>query len=195
LEYYSTFSAATPPEGEFRVLFQGSIGPNHGIEEIIGFMQQSISGKQIKLVLKGFCTEEYKRDLLSLATSLGVHHFIEFHGVSCYSEVPLLMSKCHVGIAIHKGTDLMNSTLGTSSNKIYEYAAMGLPVILFDNTHFKAHLGKWDWCFFVDKECSSILQIFEQIILNYPALQNSAIKAHRAGLNFEHYVRDLKFTL
>jgi len=82
----------------------------------------------------------------------------------------------------------MNKTLGTSSNKIYEYAASGLPVLLFDNAHFRNHLGQYKWAFFTDCTYESLIVNLEEIILNYPTLSNQARLDFEDKLNFENFI-------
>ena len=90
-------------------------------------------------------------------------------------------------MAIHKGQDTMNKTLGTSSNKIYEYAAVGLPVLLYDNEHFKSHLAKRTWAFFSDLTQESMIKNLDDIFENYNHISKSALKDFKEELNFESY--------
>ena len=69
--------------------------------------------------------EEYRRELEQLAAGNGVENRLVFAGFGPYREVPELASSCAVGLGIFTGQDMMNRTLGTASNKIYEYAAVG----------------------------------------------------------------------
>ena len=81
----------------------------------------------------------------------------------------------------------MNKTLGTASNKIYEYAALGLPVILYDNDHFREILGKFEWAFFTDTSTASLKTCLENIIADYPRLSRQASEDFSKQLSFEHY--------
>lgn len=173
---------------ETKILFQGSIGPLHGLEEIIGILNTCIKGKTIKLFLKGFISDAYKSELLELSAKYGVSDKIIFLPPTGYSKVIENAQTCHIGIGIHKKQDIMNKTLGTSSNKIYEYAASGLPVLLFDNAHFRNHLGQYKWAFFTDCTKVSLIANLEKIILNYPSLSNQARLDFEDKLNFENFI-------
>ncbi len=173
---------------EVKLVFQGSISTGHGLEEIIkSILPISIMSKNFKLVLKGRIKPDYKLDLMTIARQFGVADKLEFFPVTPYKEVPRLASTCHIGIGIHTGTDVMNITLGTSSNKIYEYAGLGLPVLLYDNPHFRQHLGQYSWAVFTDCSLASLKLSLEHIIANYPLLSGNAVNDFEKNLNFEYY--------
>jgi hypothetical protein len=51
----------------FKILFQGSIGPMHGLEELIPLLRERIAGKELVLVLKGFINPKYLAQLKTIA--------------------------------------------------------------------------------------------------------------------------------
>jgi glycosyltransferase involved in cell wall biosynthesis len=176
----------------FRILFQGSIGPLHGLEELISLLNQKIGGKQLVLVLKGFVSREYLGQLQQIAQKNGVSDKLIYVGPTDYRQVIENGKSCHIGIGIHMKDDMMNQTLGTASNKIYEYAALGLPVILYDNSHFREILGKFNWTFFTDGSSGSLKKCLEQIIPDYDRLSKEALSDFQHELSFEHYFANLK---
>lgn len=191
LEFYNKFYSAKTIDSEIRLIYQGQISENHGLEEIINMLDSDIYNKRLKLCLKGYCSENYKEKLLKLAAIKNVSDKIEIIGVTPYHEVPLIGSRCHIGLAIFKGQDIMNSTLGTSSNKIYEYAALGLPVLLFDNEHFRLHLEKKEWAYFTDCSQSSLKKNIEDILNNYPIISKSAHYDFNHEFNYENQFRNV----
>jgi glycosyltransferase involved in cell wall biosynthesis len=84
------------------------------------------------------------------------------------------------------GTDNVRKTLGTASNKIYEYAASGLPVILYDNAQFRKYLEHYDWTFFTDGSVTSLKEIIQEIVLNYSKISGSSRDSFESELNFEN---------
>jgi glycosyltransferase involved in cell wall biosynthesis len=82
--------------------------------------------------------------------------------------------ECQIGIAIFMGKDEVSKTLGSASNKIYEYAACGLPVIAYDNEQFRKHIGKYSWVTFTDGSIPSLKKAIEHIINNYNSLSIAA---------------------
>lgn len=184
------FSTRSQPN-TIRILFQGSIGPFHGIEEIIGLLDKTISNKEMVLVLKGFVNEQYKSQLNALAKKHNVDKSIIFLSPSGYSEVVENTYSCDIGIGIHMKNDIMNKTLGTASNKIYEYAACGMPVLLYDNNHFRETLGMRKWTFFTNVTLTSLWHCIEQIEANYLETSKAARNDFVTELCFERYFSEV----
>ncbi len=172
---------------ELRVIFQGSIGEGHALEEMIELLQETIEGKRLQLILKGSVRNEYKEKLDKLADTFNVADQLTWIGLGPYKELPAITSSCHIGIAIHKENDEVMKTLGTASNKIYEYAASGLPVILYDSNQFKKYLSNYTWAFFSDTSKESLRSNIKMIIANYPAISKDARDTFKKELNFENY--------
>lgn len=168
-----------------RLLYQGALGRGHGFERILDLLDTTVAGKPLELVLKGWIRDDYKRELLDLAAKNGVEHRLVFEGFGSYRTVPELASRCTIGLAIFTGQDVMNTTLGTASNKIYEYAAVGLPVLLYDTPHFRHHLGARPWAFFTTLEEDSLLRAIQDIAERYDAASGAALDDFRASFNFE----------
>ena len=124
-----------------------------------------------------------------MADSAGVSSQVFFYELTSYREVPQLAASCHVGIGIHSKTDIMHTTLGTSSNKIYEYAAAGLPVLVYDNEHFREHLDAYPWALFTDCSNSSLTGCIEKIISGYDHMSEQAYKSFTGQLNYETHFR------
>lgn len=188
LEFYRNFPKAKQSETTLRIIFQGRIAEGHGLEAIISLLNKRILGRELTLHLKGIVSEVFKNKLMTLASSHNVLHRLLFYDLSSYLEVPKLTSSCHVGIAIHTMSDVMNKTLGTSSNKIYEYAAVGLPVVLYDNAHFRKHLEKYKWAFFTDCSEESLYSCLKNIILDLDRLSYLAHNDFVETLNFERQI-------
>lgn len=180
---------------DLRIIFQGYIGDGHGLSEMLEVIHEGIDGLNIKLVLKGFRNEGFLSDLVEKAKSLGIAERIEIFCVTSYMKVPEVASACHIGIGIHTKTDVMNATLGTASNKIYEYAAVGLPVLLYDNPHFKEHLNKFEWAFFVSDTKNSIKDAILKILANYEHYSLLARKDFENQLNFESIFKPILIDL
>ncbi len=174
----------------FNIVFQGSIGDGHGIEEIISILGwNEIINKNINLHLKGRISDDYKSNLTSLASYYGKQDYLIYHNYSPYSEVPELASKCQLGIAIFTKNDIMNRTLGTASNKIYEYAAVGTPILYFKDEHFEKYLLKYVWAFDSDLSIKNIISVISEINRNFKLYSQSAYKSFITENNFEHFAK------
>jgi glycosyltransferase involved in cell wall biosynthesis len=172
-------------EKSIRLIYQGALGPGHGFEDIIKILGRTVAGKPLELVLVGWIDEDYKRELLGLAAKHGVEQRLSFAGFRFYRAVPELACRCAVGIAIYTGQDIMNTTVGTASNKIYEYAALGLPVVLYDTPHFRHHLGERRWAFFTTLSETSLLHTLQVVTECYDDAARAATEDFHRELNFE----------
>jgi len=188
LDFYNQFyQKKTKPIAEFKIIYQGFIDVGHGIEEIIEILgDKQFENIPVKLVLKGYIKDHYKKKLVDLMLVNNISALkIEFVGVGPYKSVPEIASTCHIGIGINTKVDPTNATLGTSSNKIYEYAALGLPVLLYDAPQFRNNLDKYDWAIFTDISRNSLKNGIIEIISNYDYLSESAHHTFLNELNFD----------
>ncbi len=187
VHFYGQFSNGHKIENELNVLFQGSISKGHGIEEILLNLAplEATIKRKINLVLKGFIKDEYKSTLIEKAESIGKSSQLIFKGITPYREVPENTAACHIGIAIHTGGDRMNATLGTASNKIYEYAACGLPILYFNSVHYNEHLQRFSWAKPTTLALDSLQKAISEIVNDYTNLSLQATKDFRSNLNFE----------
>lgn len=185
LHFYGSFYKTKIPNDVVRLIFQGRIGEGHGFEEIIPLLAQTVSGRQLQLVLKGYCDEDYKQRLLELAGEHKVIDKLVFAGFTAYEEVPKLSASCHIGIGIFAKHETMHITLGTASNKLYEYAAVGLPILYLNEPHFSQYLKKYEWAMPVQLNTASIREAIETIISSYAQYSAAAYDSFRTGLNFE----------
>ncbi|MCP9751928.1 glycosyltransferase [Ferruginibacter sp. HRS2-29] len=187
LKVYTAQNLSIKKQGDdLRIIFQGFIGKGHALEEIVDLLNDQIKGKQLKLILKGSVKKEYVEQLNAQAESKDVSQQVEWVGIGPYAELPKLTASCHMGIGVHMNTDNVSKTLGTASNKIYEYAACGLPVILYDSEQFTKYLQKYPWAFFTDGTRESLKNILIQIADNYDVYSEAARESFAGQLNFEY---------
>lgn len=185
LAFYRQFYTPDKSLEVIRLIFQGRIGPGHGLEEIIPLLAAPLAGKPLQLVLKGHIRPDYKQTLQDLAQRHSVSGSLSFVGFTPYEEVPRVAAGCHIGIGIFALVETMHVTLGTASNKLYEYAAVGLPVIYLGLEHFTRHLGKYPWAVQVEVTSQSIASRIEMIIRDYASYSAAAHESFVHELNFE----------
>ena len=171
--------------GKVRIIYQGFIGPGHGFEMITKLLTERINGYQLELVLKGSVSADYKSALDQLAKEYNVSAQVKWVGISAYSDIPMLTRSCDIGIGINVNEDNVSLTQGTSSNKIYEYAASGLPVVVNDSDHFRKYLGNYSWTYFTENNLKSLKEVILSILNDLPAPGECAHEAFKEFLNFE----------
>jgi glycosyltransferase involved in cell wall biosynthesis len=167
---------------KFTIIFQGHIGPGHGIEQFIKIVQKI---KNVKLLLVGPIKEQYQIELEELAKKYNSFDNLEILGRIPYEQLIKLSSKCHLGIAIYDGNDEVSKTVGTASNKIYEYLACGMPIILSEKEQFIKTLGFESFYFYHNNEIEKLSQIIEVVKLDFKQLSEKARSTFMDKYTFE----------
>jgi glycosyltransferase involved in cell wall biosynthesis len=186
--FYNAYYQPRKLSGDtLQLLYQGEIGRGHGFEELIPVLQTKVRGRKVHLNLIGPVTAGYRQELADLAVTHGVAEQVRFFDKLPYRELPAFTRQFDVGLAIHKPQNAQYATGGTASNKIYEYAALGLPVLLYDDAHYRRHLGGYQWTFFTNLGEASIGAQLEKIVARYADTSRGARNDFMGQLNFETY--------
>ncbi len=164
-----------------KIIYQGTIGWGHSIEEIIMLLNTPINEKELHLTLKGKVKSDYKDTINKLALKNGVSDKLHWIDVGPYKEVQNITKENDIGIAIHLG----DIPQGTASNKIYEYAACGLPALVYDNEQFRKHLGSYEWAIFTDGSINSLKMAIEYSDNNFERLSQAAKNDFNSTFFFE----------
>ena len=175
-----------------KLVYQGSIGKGHGLESIIKILNQPINNKSLELHLVGKIRAPYLQQLTAIAKQNAVLDRFEYHGMKPFTQLPVFLSGFDIGIAIHKPYNITYATGGSASNKIYEYAALGLPVLLFNNEHYKLYLQNARWAFFTDLTTKSLLNALKYMDMNWQDISISANNDFNNIYNFENAFLELR---
>lgn len=176
------FKSKTKP---FKIIYQGFIGTGRGLEKLIKFVASYKKNDQLRLIIKGSVTDVYKKELDHTASLAGISDQVTWVPVGPYKKLMELTASCNMGIGIKNETDINSLNQGTASNKIYEYAASGLPVIVYDNEQFRNYLDQYDWVFFSDGSVESFCGIINEIRDKTDELGKQARESFERELNFE----------
>jgi glycosyltransferase involved in cell wall biosynthesis len=178
--------ANSPSTDRIRLLYQGSLGDNHGFREWIGVAGKKVDGLPLDLTLIGPIRPDYKKELEDLATELGVTDYVHLLPPVPYESLAAVTSACHIGLATHLPGERAIYTYGaTSSNKIYEYAALGKPVVLYDTPHYRQYLDEYAWTAFTDLTEVSLLKAVGDLWEGYRAHSAQASTDFQQQLHFE----------
>lgn len=188
-DYYSQFQVSNKHLGkEVRFIFQGSITEGHGFEEIIPLLGDDIFlGKILTLTLIGYISDAYKENLLFLAKKHGKGLNLKISNPVPYCDLPAITTQHHIGIGIHNTPNIVYQTGGTASNKLYEYMALGLPMLYYDSKHYNKYLEKYKWAVNTDLSKESLVLAITYTIENYDKLTTLAMKDFERELNFEKH--------
>ena len=167
-----------------KLIYQGHLGYGHGLKEIINYIKY-LNSEYLSLSIIGIGNISYIDKLNSLIEKLNLSNLIKIHPPLPYQELKNFTIQHDIGLAILLPKNINFKTASTSSNKIYEYIASSMPVILYDTRSYKSSLAKRKWAFFTDLSNDSLDKIFLTISKNSLALSNSAREDFEKELNFE----------
>ncbi len=190
LQFYKKIRKSIAPVNSLIIIYQGSISAGHGIEELMNYM--NIKGKNIRLILIGNIRNHYKKIIQTLAKDLNIKDFVDILDPVNYIQLPNVTNGAHIGLAIHKPHNIIYATGGTASNKIYEYAALGLPVLFHDSKHYNQYLSQYKWAFANDLSMEKFDEQLSYIQSNYNDLSSSALNDFHRELNFEKGFQPVK---
>lgn len=168
-----------------KLVYHGSIGAGHGLEEIIPLLNTEVNHKILDLYLVGKIRPDYKQQLHELACHHNVESKLHMIELQPFMRIPDILCEFDIGLAIHKPYNITYSTGGTASNKIYEYAACGLPVVLYDHASYKKYLSLCEWAFFTDLSKQSLLTLIEKIDFLWETISSKAYEDFRSQYNYE----------
>ncbi len=165
-----------------KLLFQGFIGGGHGLEEVIDYVSHN---EKVSFTIIGPGDREYVNQLKELVVRLNLRRKVFIRDAVPYQLLIDITQLHHLGLAIHKPVNIQYSTAALASNKIYEYAACGLPVLYFDDEHYKAYLSRFPWAFANDLSYEKLEEQCNFIWEHYEEISSAAAKDFREVLNFE----------
>jgi hypothetical protein len=169
--------------GVFRMIFQGFISSGHGLEEVIEFVSAKES---VHLTIIGPGDRDYVKKLKDLVLEKELSEKIFIRDVIPYHLLIKVTQLHDLGLAIHKPVNIQYRTGALASNKIYEYAACGLPVMYYNETHYRNYLSRFPWAFANDLSYERLDEQYNFIREHYNEISAAAADDFRKELNFEH---------
>lgn len=117
-------------EEDFRLTYVGGFAPHRGLETAIEAMQPLAERvRQARLVLVGSGDDAYEQRLRTLAADRDVDDDVTFTGWVDYDAVPAQIAASDVCLVPH---DVNPHTNTTVPHKLFQYMAMGKPVLVTD---------------------------------------------------------------
>lgn len=169
------------PGKVLKLIYQGHLGNDHGLESFVNYIETE---KDISLTLIGPGNPEFIEYLKRVIISKRLTDRIFLHRAVPYAELKEITMNHHVGLAVHEPVNIAFRTAALASNKIYEYAASGLPVIYYDDDHYKKYLSVYAWAFPTDLSLQNIRSTVNYIRQHFEVLSGKAQKDFRTRLNF-----------
>jgi glycosyltransferase involved in cell wall biosynthesis len=121
--------------GQLRILYQGTLVPARlpiTVLEALALLPEGV-----RLVVVGYETgghRGYRTELMDAAVRLGLRKRVDIHAELPHAEVLALGKTCDVGLALLPSSPVDENLrwMPGASNKVFEYLADGLPVLVSD---------------------------------------------------------------
>ena len=168
-------------DGRLKLLYQGRISDEHGLEEMVDFIK---SDAALLLTIIGPGNDVYIRNLKNRVAELGITQRVAILDPVPYGELQKITITHQVGLAINKPVNTLYSTAVMASNKIYEYAAAGLPILFYKDKHYVDVLSKYPWAFPTGLSLADLSLIIREIKVNFDDLSRKAKEDFHNKLNF-----------
>ncbi len=126
----------------------------------------------------------------ALADELDVADRVSLDGRLGQAELLARASRATVGLSLHKPVSKGLEYLGSASNKLFEYAAIGLPAIVPDRASYREFLGDAEWVAYADiDDPKSIARAIERVLSDrerYVAMSRAARGAFERDYHYEN---------
>lgn len=112
-------------DGTVRLVYAGAITPTYELDVVLRAVGRlRAEGRPVELELYG--RGDSRESLESLACDLRIEPAVRFHGRLPIESIPAAVATADIGLAPTRRSDFTDFSLST---KIFEYAAMGKPVV------------------------------------------------------------------
>ncbi len=168
-------------------LYQGGLQQGRGLKEVL---HAAVEVPEAHFVFLGAGALE--EDLKRTADDLGVSERTHFLAPVPFSELPEWTASADIGLQLIQNTCLNHYT--TDSNKLFEYAMAGLPVIASDFPEIRAVLDEWGFGKLIDPaDHDAVVASLRELITNSARRKELAARAKQAAkhLDWKSQVPDL----
>jgi glycosyltransferase involved in cell wall biosynthesis len=173
--------------GNRRALYIGSIGEGNGQREAIRAL--AALPENVTLDLVGFVEPGFRDQLLALAGSLGLRDRVAVDAWVPHAERVRRAEEASLGLVLYHPINWNWEYSGSAPNKLFEYAAFGLPVIVPDRASYREFLAADEWVVYANPaDPSSSARAIEYTLADperYAAMSLAARTAHERKYNYE----------
>jgi glycosyltransferase involved in cell wall biosynthesis len=141
------------------------------------------------LAVMGPSEPGYVHSVVELAETLGVSQRFAILPLVPYDKLPLYTPGAHVGHALYEPIHINHLYPTTASNKLLEYMAAGLPVIVSDRPGLRAFVDKYKCGLLADEISPESIAAAVNALLDDPELAHrlggAGVRAFEEELNYE----------
>jgi glycosyltransferase involved in cell wall biosynthesis len=149
------------PDGEFHLISHGSLEERYGIDTMIRAMAL-LAGELPELRLKIYGRGSQLGELQKLAADLGVAHVVWFSGGFVpLDEIVQAVAEADAGVVAMKKDVFRDLTLAT---KMYEYIAMGKPVIVGRTRSVEVYFDEKAFALFRSDDPADLARAIREVV-------------------------------
>ncbi len=167
--------AQTAGDGTFRLVQHGTITENYGIQVVLEALAALNPAIRVRYDVIG--EGEYRTALEETARALNLGERVAFHGYVSRERLLELLLQSTVGVV----PMLFEYQ---SPNKLFEFVALGKPVIASDRKTFKQHFADDAILYFKTGDPKDLVRAIEET-LRHP--EDARARAERASRRYEEY--------
>jgi glycosyltransferase involved in cell wall biosynthesis len=171
-----------------RLLCIGWMGESNGQREAVRAV--AMVRTNVGLILVGPHASEFENELNDLAQNLGVQSRVSIEQWVPHSELASRFSGCAVGLSLYRPVSQNWEFNSSATNKVFEYSALGLPVVVPDRNSYREFFAGDEWVVYANPEDpASIARAIEFVLADrdrYVAMSLAARRAHEEKYNYEH---------
>ena len=145
------FDALLPERARARsVLYRGAMGPANGIREAVRTLTEL--DRTLSLRLFGPGNPKFLAEISQQAIDQGVDDRLDLAGFVSLEELNRQTQRASVGLMLYQPVDTNWTFNASANNKLYEYAACGVPALVPNRSAFRDFLAGEEWVELVDEQ-------------------------------------------
>ena len=165
----------------FRIVYHGTITPHYGVDllvEAVGSVLTQIEGAELEIYGEGDDVPNVRRR----AAELGIADRVVLTGEALVQrEVLARINGASVGVIPNRPTRLNRFAL---SSKLFEYVALGIPVVCADLATIREYFSESEVLFFRAGDAASLAEALHEVARSPEA---ATMRAESARLRYEAY--------
>jgi glycosyltransferase involved in cell wall biosynthesis len=166
----------SPQREPFRIVYHGTVTPHYGVRllvEALPLLRSAVPSVRVEVYGEGDAVPE----LQSAAAALGVTDLVHLTGKSLpHRDVLSRVAGASVGVIPNLPTPLNRFALST---KLFEYVALGIPVVSADLPTLRAHFDEREVLYFRAGDAESLAAALVAVAEDYDAALERARSAKR----------------
>ena len=189
---------AFPPRGDWseliadrwtrkQVFFRGYVGPSNGVLEVLDALPHM--KQRVTLALIGHITDEFRARIFAITDRDESSQQVRIEGYVPYIIANRETYQASCGFTLPLPVSTNWTYIVSASNKIFEYAACGLPVIVPDRPAYREYFSRESWVHYADPSSpASIAAAIDEVFSDrqlYTAMCHAAREAFETRFHYE----------